>query len=51
MPPTKTISSMSDFDRPASFKADAQGFNERLIKSITRLSNLARVNFNTRCNG
>ena len=51
MPPTKTISSISDFDNPASFSADAHGFRERLIKSATRLSNLARVNFNTKCNG
>ena len=51
MPPTKTISSISDFDSPASFSADAHGFNERLIKSATKLSNFARVNFNTKCSG
>ena len=48
MPPTRTISSISDFDRPASFNADAHGFKERLIKSTTKLSNFARVNFNTK---
>ena len=51
IPPTKTTSSMSDVDRPASFNAAWQGLIEALIRSPTKDSNFARVSFMTMCKG
>ena len=50
-PPTRITSSMSPFDRPASFSAALQGSMVFLIRSPTRLSSLARVSLTTMCSG
>ena len=51
IPPTKITSSISDFEIPASFNADLHGVSDLEIRSDTRLSSLARVNFITKCSG
>ena len=50
-PPTRITSDMSSRLTPLSFTATLQGSIERLIKSSTRLSNLARVIFTFKCLG
>ena len=50
-PPTKIISSISDVDKPALFKADLHGSIVLLTKSSINCSNLALVKLLTKCFG
>ena len=51
MPPTNITSSISEAERPASFKAALHGSILLVIKSSTRLSNLALVILMFKCFG
>ena len=51
LPPTKITSSISPIPKPASFKAASQGTKQRVNKLSASCSNLARLNFSTRCLG
>ena len=51
MPPTRTTSSISLAEIPASFKAALQGSIVLLTKSSTRLSSFALVNLRVKCLG
>ena len=50
-PPTKITSSISDFDKPASFIAFLTGSKDLLTKSSDSFSNLALVRVVTICLG
>ena len=50
-PPTKITSSISDCDKPASFKAWRTGIFVRSTKSAVNSSNFARVKVISKCNG
>ena len=51
MPPTKTTSSISLAETPASFNAFLHGSTVLFTRSSTKLSYLALVNFKVRCLG